>query len=479
MLLRASRSSPRRTSLLLGGTAFLLYAVTLTHGVGWDDSAELAAGVERLGIVHQTGYPAYLLLGHMFGAVEPFGSDAMRVNLWSAVCAGLTVGLSARYVLTVGAGARGASVTALLVAVEPLFWYHATTASVYPFFLLVLALLLNAADAWLRRPGPLRLALFAATIGLTLIAHKLGIAFAVGALTLVALRARGRQLVGLTAIALPMAMIIYIPLRHGYPGFPNLIGDATTWEWVSGTAGGAPDTEPFAAATAHDARVHSERLIVLLLASLSPAAVLLVPLGIRQLWSRQAYMFCSLVPSVVATIIVLTTPAAPAYFHLPLLVSGAIACGAGVRSLKRPALGALCGLAMLVPVGVGVSYIAESERDAGAWSRETLRGLPRGARVFAPWTAYAPLRAVQELESVREDVRVEIAPPDSRPEDTVKRAGVDGFSVALSADPLDVPGAIPVGPAARANLKGLSGLDAGPFAIGSQEVTARTYRLAK
>jgi hypothetical protein len=459
--------------------AFVLYAATLTHGIAWDDSAELAAGVERLGIVHQTGYPAYLLLGHMFGAIEPFGSAATRANLWSAACAALTVGLSARYVLTAGAGALGASVTALLVAVGPLFWYHATTASVYPFFVLVLALLLNAADAWLRRPDTLRLALFAAMIGLTLIAHKLGIAFAVAALTLVALRGRGRQLVGLAAIALPLTTIVYMPLRAGYTGFPNLIGDATTWEWVTGTAGGAPDVAPFAAATAHDVRVHSERFIVLLLASLSPAAVLLVPLGIRELWSGQAYMFCSLVPSVAVSIVVLTTPAAPAYFHLPLLVSGAIACGAGVRCLRRPALGALCALAMLVPVGVGVSYIAESARAAGPWSRETLRGLPRDARLVAPWTAYAPLRAVQELEGVRQDVRVEIAPPDPRPEDTVERAGDSGFSVAFSAHTLDVPGAMRVGPAARVNFKGLSGLDAGGFAIGSPETTARTYRLVK
>jgi hypothetical protein len=39
------------------------------------------------------------------------------------------------------------------------------------------------------------------------------------------------------------------------------------------------------------------------------------------------------------------------------------------------------------------------------------------------------------------------------------------------------PGAVRVGPAAGANFKGLSGLRAGPFTIGFDPATARTYRL--
>ena len=433
-----------------------MYAVTLAHGVGWDDSAELAAGIDQLGIVHQTGYPAYLLLGHVFPG---------SANLWSAVCMAAAVGLTARYVLVVGGGTLGACVAALLAAVGPLAWYHATTASVYPFFLLALALMLNAAHAWLERRGVVRLALFATAIGLVLVAHKTGVAFALGALVLLALRARGRELLGLAAIVIPLLTIAYIPLRDGFDGFPNLIGDATTWEWVTGTAGGAPDAEAFGA-NAYALRVHSGRLIVLLIASLSPAALLLVPLGVRALWSERAYLLCCLAPAIAVSAVVLTTEGAYPYWHLPLLLAGAIACGAGVRHVRRPVVLALCAVALLVPVLVGASYIATAPRDAEDWARATLEEQPPGARVVAPWTAYAPLRAVQELDGVREDVRVEPAPIDVRPEDVATQVPGPGTGVVLSGD-----GGTP------ANFKGLSGLDAGPFQIGYEETYVRTEPL--
>jgi Protein of unknown function (DUF2723) len=434
----------------------VLYAATLSHGIGWDDSAELVAGVERLGIVHQTGYPPYLLLGHLF----PGGA-----NLWSAVCMAVAVGLAARYVLAVGGGPLGAGVAALLLTVGPLGWYHATTASVYPFFLLALTLLLNAADAWLRRRGAVRLALFAAAIGLVLVAHKTGVAFALGAGVLVALRARGRELLGLAAIVLPLVTIAYIPLRDGFDGFPNLIGDASTWEWVTGTAGGAPDAEAFGA-NAYALRVHSGRLLVLLLASLSPAALVLVPLGVRTLWSERAYLLCCLAPAIAMSAVVLTTEGAYPYWHLPLLLAGAVACGAGVRQVRSRALVAVCALALLVPMVVGGSYIATAPRDAESWARTTLEEQRPGARVVAPWTAYAPLRAVQELDGVREDVRVEPAPVDVRPEDVAARVPGPGIGVMLSGEE-----------GTPANFKGLSGLDAGPFRIGYEETYVRTEPL--
>ena len=445
----------------------MLYALTLAEGVGWDDSAELAAGIERLGIVHQTGYPAYLLLGHVFAAVEPFGSEATRANLWSAVCMAGAVGLVARYVLAAGGGALGATAAALLLAAGPLAWYHATTASVYPLFLLALALLLNAAHAWLARPGALRLALLAAAIGLVLVSHKTGLAFALGALVLLAWRARGRQLAGLVAIAIPLATIAYIPLRDGFTGFPNLIGGASTWEWITGTAGGAPDAEAFGA-NAYALRVHTERLVVLLLASLSPAALLLVPLGVRALRREWAYPLCCLAPALATSAVVLTTEGAYPYWHLPLLLAGAVACGVGVAHVRRRAVLAVCCVALVVPVVVGASYVATAPRAAEGWARGTLEALPPDSRLVAPWTAYAPLRAVQELDGVRPDVRVEVAPAGVRPEDVVARVPGPGYGVALSAE---APGAIP------ANFKGLSGLDAGPFRIGYEETAVTTQRL--
>jgi hypothetical protein len=54
----------------------------------------------------------------------------------------------------------------------------------------------------------------------------------------------------------------------------------------------------------------------------------------------------------------------------------------------------------------------------------------------------------------------------------------DTYAVLISrAPPRFAPRAIPAGPVAGANFKGLSGLQAGPFEIGFGATKARTYYL--
>src|SRR3954447_8982933 len=77
--------NPSRAAWLLGALALVLYLATLAHGVTWDDAGELAAGVAQLGVVHPTGYPTYVLLGHVFTLAVPFGDRATQANAWSAV----------------------------------------------------------------------------------------------------------------------------------------------------------------------------------------------------------------------------------------------------------------------------------------------------------------------------------------------------------------------------------------------------------
>jgi hypothetical protein len=104
-----------------------------------------------------------------------------------------------------------------------------------------------------------------------------------------------------------------------------------------------------------------------------------------------------------------------------------------------------------------------------------LRALPPGARVVAPWIAYTPLRTEQQVSGVRRDVRVELT-STGVPVDIAQLHG-GGYAVAVSRHAPAVPGAARVGPAAGANFKGLSGLRAGPFIIGFESTSARTYRL--
>lgn len=460
----------------------MLYAATLTRGVSWDDSAELAAGVARLGVVHSTGYPPYVLLGHAFALVDPFSSRATSANLFSAVTAALAVGLAARYVLVVSGSVACAVLAALLLALGPLFWFQATVASVYPLLAFAAALLLNAGHAWWERPSAGRLALVAFAIGLVALAHTGGLTFALGGAVFVASRGRRavrgwRDALALLAVVIPFLTLVYIPLRSGYSGFPNR-GGISVFDMVFGGTGTFSGDTPLTA-NRYGFFAHARSLVVLLLASLSPAALVLVPLGLRRLVRDRAYLLCCLGPAVAASAVVVTMRSGYAYWHLPLLLAGAIACGVGLPAALawvrgRALAAAALALALLVVPVCGVAFLATAHRDASGWARSTLQALPPRARVVAPWIAYAPLRAEQTIDGVRRDVRVELT-STGVPVDVRTLHG--DFAVAVSRTAPAVPGGLRVGPESGANFKGLSGLRAGPFEIGFESTAVRTYRL--
>jgi hypothetical protein len=464
----------------------VLYCATVTRGVAWDDSGELAAGVAGLGVVHSTGYAPFVLLGHLFSLAEPFGSYAVRANLWSALTAALAVALTARYVLAVSRSAAGAVVAAIVLGLGPVFWYQASVASVYTFLACAVALLLNAADAWARRPTPLRLALLSGSIGLVALAHAVGLAFAAGGVLLIALRGRAavrspRDALALAAVAVPAAAIAYIPLRSGYGGFPDAYPTAGILDRVTGQAGTFTGEGPFDG-NRHAVATQGWSLVLLVVVSLSPAAAALVPAGLRSLMRERPYVLCCLAPAVLDSVLIVTMQRGFVYWHIPLLLAGAVACGAGVEPVRRAlraspwrrAVGGVLAATLVAPAIAGALFLAQSHRDASRWSRATLAALPRGARLVTPWTAYAPLRAEQVLGGVRRDVRLRLTASGA----TENISGLrGGYAVAVTAEPPPASGAVALGPAAGANFKGLSGLGAGPFKIGYDSTTARTYKL--
>ena len=76
--------------------AFAVYAITLAPGITWEnlggDGGDLITAAFTWGIPHPSGYPTYLLGLRGFALVFPFGEEAFRANLFSAVLAGLSVG---------------------------------------------------------------------------------------------------------------------------------------------------------------------------------------------------------------------------------------------------------------------------------------------------------------------------------------------------------------------------------------------------
>jgi hypothetical protein len=114
----------------------------LIGGVGVDTPRFQYLG-HILGVPHNPGYPLYLVLSNLFSQL-PIGTIAYRVNLLSAVCGALAVGILVRLLLDFGCGRWLAAAIALACAFAPIFWSQSIIAEVYTLHAaLFLAVLLN------------------------------------------------------------------------------------------------------------------------------------------------------------------------------------------------------------------------------------------------------------------------------------------------------------------------------------------------
>lgn len=132
-----------------------VYITTLAPGLTFEhhgtDGGDLIAAARTLGVPHPTGYPTYTLLAWLFSQLE-VGTIAYRVNLMSAVCAALAVGLLCRitqlllpaekYTLALSAA------TALTLAFSPMFWSQAVISEVYALLTLFAATFLWLLLRW-------------------------------------------------------------------------------------------------------------------------------------------------------------------------------------------------------------------------------------------------------------------------------------------------------------------------------------------
>ncbi|MBI3735586.1 DUF2723 domain-containing protein, partial [Candidatus Sumerlaeota bacterium] len=147
-------ASSRRMDLFLtigiGGAIFLVYLATAAPGAWWGDGLELTCAAKTLGIPHPTGYPLYILIGHLL--IQIFGAriEAGRIMTLfsSALCAGGTMILGwtflrfntaepIRPIHSTGSaltGRRALQVCGmmLLLGFSRTLWEHATFAEVYP-----------------------------------------------------------------------------------------------------------------------------------------------------------------------------------------------------------------------------------------------------------------------------------------------------------------------------------------------------------
>ena len=159
----------RIARLLGGGWPYLVPALVLSVAYGCTlqrstgnafslDTTKFELVGRVLGTPHPPGYPLYTLLNAAIVRVVPFGSDALRANLLSAVFALLAcvvvVWILTHLGLPPALRAGGATALGLL----PALWQNAVVAEVYSFTALFLVAVLACVLAWERtgRRGWLR-----------------------------------------------------------------------------------------------------------------------------------------------------------------------------------------------------------------------------------------------------------------------------------------------------------------------------------
>lgn len=149
-------------ALFVALAAGVVYALTLTPGIGLVDSGELALAAWLPGNAHPPGTPLYVLLGWLFTRL-PLGAVAVRLNILSAVCGAVAAALIAA-AAWLSRPARGEPAwraylpplaAGLAFAFSTSLWTYAVVAEVYTLHLALLAGIVVALFAWRRAPGAL------------------------------------------------------------------------------------------------------------------------------------------------------------------------------------------------------------------------------------------------------------------------------------------------------------------------------------
>ncbi len=207
--------------LLLFASTLPIYISTLAPGVLGGDVGELQFVPYILGLTHPTGTPTFVLLGKLWTLLPLGPTVAVRMNLLSAVAAGLALVVVSR---TLSRPLPGL-LAALSLAFAPTFWEQATMGDKYAFNALMVALVLFFAVRWAETASPSALNWLAFSYGLSLTHHRSMVLLAPTLLGLAWWRTRGslpprrsltrrdgRRLLHLAALfLLPLLVYLYLP----------------------------------------------------------------------------------------------------------------------------------------------------------------------------------------------------------------------------------------------------------------------------
>lgn len=458
------RPTPRAgaAALLVGIVWWLIYSWGAAPTVLPGDAAELAAVALRGGVAHTPGYPTYVLIGQVVGALLP-GDPSHRIALLSSFMGAVSVGVFALVLAEFGLTWGAILATAFALGGTFTLWWSAIRVEVYT---TGLALALFALWRVLVARRTLRGAdglLAAFAIGLAMTVHlSFGVLLALAGLALAAHARRAGALPPALAAGCALALLaglspyLYLPFADARYTLTNHLRMAieaaggqyglsadrfdSTWERMRFLLAG-PEARPRSLA----AHVPTAMVNVSLAAARSalfevgPLLALLAAIGARTMFRRDARVAALLVVAGVLTplvgslavdgalldVFMLTTTlavtllAAGAFEQLAapggtrvlwalLLAVAAIALPHELRVRAQAAGGAMpAGLRPHVEGPPPVTTRVPSFRGEVRARREAeaiLAALPESSFVAARWDRVTVLKYLQSAEGVRPDL---------------------------------------------------------------------------
>lgn len=216
-----------------GALALAVYVRTLSPTTDVADSLEFQVVAYRLTFAHPPGYPLYTLLGRLF-TLLPLGDVAYRMNLLSAVAAGVAVAVTFVAAARLTGRPAAALAGALVFAFSPAFWSQAVITEVYTLNVLLVAVVLMGLAGWSAPPtggrrgdGWLAVATLAAGLGAS---HHVTIVFTAPVIAGTILRRDAgllRQPRRLARLAAAFALGL-IPMVYFFVRWPAVYGRPAT-----------------------------------------------------------------------------------------------------------------------------------------------------------------------------------------------------------------------------------------------------------